>query len=80
MVVMSATLAGAIRFVSDKSSWTAELTGYEHALRHFRRGLKALQDAALLAGDAERREVVLAMGKEALAENENWLRPPGEAD
>jgi hypothetical protein len=74
-VVLAATLAGAIRFVSDKSSWMAELTGYEHALRHFQRGQAALGAAAQHRDpEAERREVVLALGVEALAENENWLR------
>ncbi len=73
LVIVPATVAGALRFVSEKSSWTAELTGYEHALDHLRRGERAL--AADGADDpVERRELIVALGVEALIENENWLR------
>jgi hypothetical protein len=73
-VIMPAAIAGALRFVADKSSWAAELAGYEHARAHFRRGQAALRATAPAAGAAEQRELILALGAEALAENENWLR------
>jgi hypothetical protein len=74
-VVLPVTAAGAIRFVSEKSSWSPELTGYEHAREHFRRGMRALSSISGLApDDAERREIITALGEEALSENENWLR------
>lgn len=75
-VIVPAAVAGSIRYVAEKLSWEAELTGYEHACERFRRGLDAL--GAVKAGDAdaseEYREIVRAMGVEALSENENWLR------
>jgi len=73
---MPAAVAGALRFVADKSSWSAELTGYEHARAHFTRGQAALLDAGPAEGPAEgeRRQIILALGAEALRENETWLR------
>jgi hypothetical protein len=75
-VIMAATIAGAIRFVSEKSSWAAELTGYEHARSHFQHGLDELAavDEPEGKGAAERGEIIVALGAEALSENENWLR------
>jgi len=75
-VIMPAAVAGALRFVADKSSWSAELTGYEHARAHFTRGQAALLDAGPAEGPAEgeRRQIILALGAEALRENETWLR------
>jgi hypothetical protein len=75
-MILPATIAGALRFVADKSSWAAELAGYEHAGERFRRGRDALARAPAdqAAGAAERREIVLALGAEALDENEAWLR------
>ena len=75
-VVMPAAIAGALRFVADKSSWSAELAGYEHTRAHFRRGQAAMEAAGPFVGAAagEQREIILALGAEALAENENWLR------
>ena len=75
-VIMPAAVAGALRFVADKSSWSAELTGYEHARSHFMRGQAALLAIGPFVGPAvgEQREIILALGAEALMENENWLR------
>ncbi len=75
-VIMPPAIAGALRFVADKSSWAAELAGYEHARAHFGRGQAALVHAGPLRGAAvgEHREIILALGAEALSENENWLR------
>jgi hypothetical protein len=75
-VIMPPAIAGALRFVADKSSWAAELAGYEHARAHFGRGQAALAHAGPLKGAAkgEHREIILALGAEALSENENWLR------
>ena len=75
-VIVPAAIAGASRFIADKLSWEAEMSGYEHACERFRRGLLALHAAEDdgAGADEERRQVVLAMGAEALSENENWLR------
>ena len=76
-VIMPAAVAGALRFVADKSSWAAELSGYEHACGHFKRGQAALVAAGRVRGRGRRgehREIILALGAEALSENENWLR------
>ena len=75
-VIMPAAVAGALRFVADKSSWSAELTGYEHDRSHFMRGQAALLAIGPFVGPAvgEQREIILALGAEALMENENWLR------
>ncbi|MBV9996853.1 MAG: hypothetical protein JO127_16750 [Caulobacteraceae bacterium] len=75
-VIVPAAMAGALRYVADKSSWAAELSGYEHAREQFQRGhdlLTAPSEGEALTAP-ERREVVLALGEEALAENEAWLR------
>ena len=75
-VIFPAAIAGSIRYVAEKLSWEAELSGYEHACERFRRGLAALAAAKSMgSGEAdEHREIVRAMGAEALSENENWLR------
>ena len=75
-VIVPAAIAGSIRYVAEKLSWEAELSGYEHACERFRRGLDALTAARAQGAEAseEYRQVVRAMGVEALAENENWLR------
>ena len=69
--IVSAAVAGAIGFVAEKLSWNAELSGYQEAAERFRRGDKALEAAET---DAERREIVIALGLGALHENEAWLR------
>jgi hypothetical protein len=76
-VVLTA-IAGAIRFIADKLSWEAEVNGYEEILETFRRAkaeLAALpSEPGTQAGDAARRSIILELGKEALDENETWLR------
>jgi hypothetical protein len=75
MVAMAAILpvaaAGAIRFIAEKLSWSAELRGYKEAEARFRRGAEAL--AANPSPEA-RRQVITALGLDALRENEAWLR------
>jgi hypothetical protein len=75
MVAMAAILpvaaAGAIRFIAEKLSWSAELRGYKEAEARFRRGAEALADNP--AADARRR-IITALGLDALRENEAWLR------
>jgi hypothetical protein len=75
-VILPAAIAGALRFVADKSSWAAELAGYEQARERFRRGRAALAETvgAGAREAAERREIVLALGEEALRETGSWLR------
>jgi len=73
-VILPAAIAGALRYVADKSSWAAELSGYEHAVQHFRRGAAALAGARDMDEIAEHRELIRALGAEALSENEAWLR------
>jgi hypothetical protein len=75
-VILPISIAGAIRYVAEKLSWEAELSGYEHARERFRRGLDVLAEVRASAPEASEdyRGIVRAMGAEALSENENWLR------
>jgi len=77
--VVPAAIAGAVRYVVEKLSYEAELPTYEQALRTFRRARAEL--AAIAAAPVERetkgasREaLLLALGREALEENEAWIR------
>ena len=72
-----AASAGAIRFVADKLSWESEFGRYEDALETFRKAKDAL--AHVTAADAQHQElrrsrILLALGRQALAETEGWLR------
>ena len=73
--VIVTTVAGALRFVSEKLSWEAELEGYEEALGFFKRahqGLAALR-AAPHATHGRREALVRELAAETLRENETWL-------
>jgi hypothetical protein len=77
--VVPAALSGAIRFIAEKLSWEAELHGYEDTQRTFKYAkaeLAAIDAAAVrLEMKAQRRrDVLIALGKEALEENEGWIR------
>jgi hypothetical protein len=68
-----------MQFVCDRLSWPGEMRGYEDALEIFRRARSALKEIDGLEVDvAERvalqKTVIEALGKEALKENESWLR------
>lgn len=69
--ILSAAVAGALRFVAEKLSWNAELSGYEEAAERFRRGDEEYQAAD--TGE-ERLDVLIQLGLGALRENEAWLR------
>jgi hypothetical protein len=76
-VVLTA-IAGAIRFIADKLSWEAEVNGYEEILETFRRAKAELEalpaEPGTPVGDTMRGRIILELGKEALDENETWLR------
>lgn len=77
--IVMAALAGALRFVAEKLSWESEVHGYEDTLEVFHRAeleLKRISAEAGLqaAGCRARQEIVFALGKEALEENEAWLK------
>jgi hypothetical protein len=78
-LIISAAIAGAMRFLSEKLSLDAELRGYENALEIFMSAKAALADLesphrAISQGRGQREEILLSLGKEALAESEAWLR------
>ncbi|MGH7092987.1 MAG: hypothetical protein ACREFB_05575, partial [Stellaceae bacterium] len=78
-VALLSAVAGSIRFLSDKLAWETEAHRYEDALALFEDAREAFAeiDAEFLPLTDERarkREIVLALGKAALAENEYWLR------
>lgn len=76
-IVLTA-IAGAIRFIADKLSWEAEVNGYEEILESFRRAKAELAvlpgEPGTPVGDTARGRIILELGKEALDENETWLR------
>jgi hypothetical protein len=77
--VSVAAIAYGSQFISDQLAWAAEMRGYEDALEVFRRArssLKAIDAADIGAVErrARRDTVLAALGKEALKENESWLR------
>jgi hypothetical protein len=77
--VSVASIAYGMQFTCDRLSWPGEMRGYEDALEIFRRAQSTLREIDGLALDpAERtvlqRTIIEALGKEALKENESWLR------
>ena len=77
--VSVASIAYGMQFICDRLSWPGEMRGYEDALEIFRRAQSTLREIDGLAVDAAERIVLLrtiieALGKEALKENESWLR------
>lgn len=78
--VVTTAAAGALRFVAEKLSWEAEGRSYMEALALFRYAARRLKAARDDTGrpqadrDAERGEIIRALGYEALKENEAWVR------
>lgn|GEM_PF-4281573 len=77
--VSVASIAYGMQFICDRLSWPGEMSGYEDALEIFRRAQSTLREIDGLAVDAAERTVlqgtiIEALGKEALKENEGWLR------
>lgn len=83
LVVLLSAVAGAIRFISDKLAWEAEANRYRDALAAFERADAELAavDKAVAEGQTsaesglkQKQQLVIALGREALEENEYWLR------
>jgi hypothetical protein len=77
--VLLTAIAGALRFIADKLSWEAEVNGYEEILEtfcHARADLAGIPGEHPAAADAAaaRGSIILELGKEALDENETWIR------
>src|ERR1700722_10520892 len=77
--VSVASIAYGMQFTCDRLSWPGEMRGYGDALEIFRRAQSTLREIDGLALDAAERTVlqrtiIEALGKEALKENESWLR------
>ena len=77
--VMLTAVAGALRFIADKLSWEAEVNGYEEILdtfQHANAELTTIRSEASVPADAAaaRGSIILELGKEALDENETWIR------
>jgi len=77
--VLVAAIAYAMQFISDQLAWAGEMRGYEDALAVFRRARSTLKTIDLADVDAverkiQRHAIIEALGKEALKENEGWLR------
>ena len=74
-----ASIAYGMQFTCDRLSWPGEMRGYEDALEIFRRAQSTLREIDGLAVDAAerivlQRTIIEALGKQALKENESWLR------
>jgi hypothetical protein len=70
-------LAGALRFRADKLSQEHELFSYRDALLIFFRAadeLRDIGDDTSEAAQKRRRDILIAVGREALDENEAWIR------
>jgi Ca2+/Na+ antiporter len=77
VMVAAAAVAGAYRFYAEKMSEEHELFSYRDALVTFRRAqedLKETEGDASEAAKDRRNDILLAIGKEALKENEAWIR------
>jgi hypothetical protein len=77
--VMLTAVAGALRFIADKMSWEAEVNGYEEILdtfQHANAELTTIRSEDPMPADAAaaRNSIILELGKEALDENETWIR------
>jgi hypothetical protein len=70
-------VAGAMRYRADKLSQEHELLSYRDALETFRRAVDELDEIGADTSEAaqtRRREIFIAAGREALDENEAWIR------
>jgi hypothetical protein len=77
--VSVASIAYAMQFVGDRLSWAGEMRGYQDALEVFLRARSALKeidgsDLDVAEQAVLRKTIIEALGKEALRENEGWLR------
>jgi len=77
--VSVASVGYAMQFVSDRLSWAGEMRGYQDALQIFLRARSALKEIDGSGLDAAgqavlQKTIIEAIGKEALKENEGWLR------
>jgi hypothetical protein len=76
-MIAIAALAGALRYYVERLSLEHELFSYRDALVTFARAqneLSELDGDASPAARARRRDILIAVGKEALEENEAWIR------
>jgi hypothetical protein len=76
---LCAAVVASTRYVMEKFSWRAEMHSYDEALAIFQRAksaIAAIDASGARPADREKdyRQVVFAAGKQALAENERWLR------
>jgi hypothetical protein len=79
ITVLTATIAGATRFVIHSLAWEAELHSYREALGVFTRAKRELIILAETPEQAppltrEQRNLLFDLGRIALAENESWIR------
>jgi hypothetical protein len=76
-MIGAVAVAGAVRFYAEKLSIEHELFSYRDALLTFKRAreeLEQLDGQNSPAAQRRRRNLLLAIGKEALEENEAWIR------
>jgi hypothetical protein len=76
---LCAAVVASCRYVMEKFSWRSELHSYEEALDVFKRAqaqITAIETSGWSPEDQVHayRQVVFAVGKQALSENERWLR------
>jgi len=77
--VSVAALAYGMQFIGERLSWAGEMRGYQDTLEIFLRARSALRESEGSDFDAaeqavHRTTIVEALGREALRENEGWLR------
>jgi hypothetical protein len=70
-VILPAAISGTIRFIAEKLSWVTELHAYEESRDRFARGSTAFNSATSVK---RKRAILMALGMEAVRENEAWLR------
>jgi hypothetical protein len=73
VTVVTLAMAAALRFLTDRLAWEAELHSYREALGNFVRARDVLARPGM-ADSHEGRTLLSELGRRALAENESWIR------
>jgi hypothetical protein len=79
IATLCAAIVASCRYIMEKFSWRSELHSYEEALDVFKRAqtqITAIETSGWTHAEREHayRRIVFAVGKQALSENERWLR------
>jgi hypothetical protein len=72
--VVTASFAGAVRFLVERLGWEPELHSYREALETFRRARDQLARIGVPPPPGKRERIIFQLGRFALDENESWIR------